>query len=102
MLKDSQILLKFTSLPYPEQEQQRWIKASGSTDASYQAGNFTFFGSVSRKIDDNEMTYTGIRKIYDKYTFDSIGNMVVELKYSRLAQFMNILDSKSKIHYLVY
>ncbi|TVY11277.1 sensor histidine kinase [Paenibacillus cremeus] len=101
LLKNSDYILKYGNFYDSEPEERRWRELMSKPDSSYQAGNFILSGSIKRVPGDVDMTFAGMRQIYDKFTFTSIGAMVIEFKYSRLSQFMSILDSKRKEHYLV-
>ncbi|WP_135554596.1 cache domain-containing sensor histidine kinase [Paenibacillus cymbidii] len=79
------------------------LEALDRSNKDYQGGSMVFTGSVLRHAADNgKMTFFAARKIYDKFTFTTIGDMVIEVDYSKLRQVMRQLDNgKSKAHYLL-
>ncbi|TDG00264.1 cache domain-containing sensor histidine kinase [Paenibacillus piri] len=102
LVKNGRSIYKYGSYSDSSAEDTRISAAIQTSDDSYMEGNMLFAGPVTEHELTKDVTYMGMRKVFDKYTFTSIGDMVIELKLTQLANFMKILDDgKNRQHYLV-
>ncbi|TBL73884.1 cache domain-containing sensor histidine kinase [Paenibacillus thalictri] len=93
LLKDSQFAMKFGTYYDSDLEMKPILDAIRSADDRYRQGQVIFAGTVIRHAADNEATFAVARKIYDKFTFSAIGDVIIEIRYSKLKGMLQALEN---------